>query len=71
MYSSSCPQASILCLHNEPGEAVPTEFFKGEDAIDFVPVRVQSAPRNGGKCPVDEGAEDAVLVGGLGSTSSP
>jgi hypothetical protein len=41
MYSSSCPQASILCLHNDPGKATPAEFFKGEDAVDFVPVRVQ------------------------------
>jgi len=32
------------CLHDDPGKATPAEFFKGEDAVDFVPVRVQPAP---------------------------
>ena len=51
------------CLHHDPGKATPTELFKGEDAVDFVPVRVQPATRNGGKCPVDKGAKYAVFFG--------
>jgi hypothetical protein len=51
------------CLHDEPGEATPTEFFKGEDPVDFVPVRMKSAPGDGGKRPVDKGAEYAVFGG--------
>jgi len=51
------------CLHDEPGKATATEFFKGEDAVDFMPVRVKPAPGYSGKRPVDKGAEDAVFVG--------
>ena len=29
------------CLHDEPGKATYTELFQGEDAVDFVPVRMQ------------------------------
>ena len=53
------------CLHHDPGKATPAEFFKGEDASDFVPVLVQSAPRNRSERPVDKGAENTVL-GGVG-----
>ena len=49
------------CLHHDPGKATPTELFQGEDAIDFVPVGMQPAPRNGSERPLDEGAEYAVF----------
>ena len=48
-------------LHNKPGKATPTELFKGEDAVDLVPVLVQAAPGNCGEPPVDECAENPVL----------
>jgi len=51
------------CLHDEPGKASPTEFFEGEDAVDFMPVRVKPAPGYRGKCAVDKGAEYAVFSG--------
>ncbi len=51
------------CLHYEPGKATPAEFFKGKDAVDFMPVRVKSAPCDGDKRPVDKGAENAVFFG--------
>ncbi len=50
-------------LHHEPGEAPPTELFKGENAIDFGPVLVQSALCYRGKRPVDKGAENPVFCG--------
>ncbi len=59
------PACIDQCLHHEPGEATPTEFFKGEDAVDFVPVRVKPAPCYRGKRPVDKGTEYAVF-GGVG-----
>ena len=51
------------CLHHEPGKATPAEFFKGEDTVDFMPIRMKPAPRNGGKCPVDKCAKNAVFIG--------
>jgi len=42
---------------------VPAEFFKGEDAIDFVAVRVLPAPDNYSQGPVNKGAENAVFGG--------
>ena len=57
------PAGIDQCLHHDPGKAASTEFFEGKNAVDFVPVRVQSAPRNGGKCAVDKRAENAVFVG--------
>jgi hypothetical protein len=57
------PAGVDQCLHDEPGKATPTELFQGENAVDFVPVGVQPAPRNGGKRSVDEGAEYAVFSG--------
>ena len=50
-------------LYDEPGQATSTEFFKGEDAIDFVTVRMKPAPCDRGKCPINKGAENAVLCG--------
>jgi hypothetical protein len=49
------------CLHHEPGKTAPTEFFKGEDAVDLVPVLVQTAPGNGGERAVDKCTENPVL----------
>jgi hypothetical protein len=64
MYSSSCPQASILCLHDEPGKAVPAELFQGKDAVDFVPVRMKpDTSATAAIRPVDKGAENAVFSG--------
>ena len=57
------PAGVDQCLHNDPGKATSTELFQGEDAVDFVPVRMQPTPRNGGERPVDEGAENAVFSG--------
>ncbi len=51
------------CLHDEPGETPPTELFKGEDAVNFIPILVKPAPRNRSKRPVDKGAEDPVFSG--------
>ena len=59
------PAGVDQCLHHEPGKATPAEFFQGEDAVDFMPVRVQPAPRYRGERPVDKGTEDAVF-GGVG-----
>ena len=42
---------------------MPAEFFKGEDAIDFVAVRVLPAPDNYSQGPVNKGAENAVFGG--------
>jgi hypothetical protein len=62
------PAGVDQCLHHDPGKASPMELFEGEDAIDFVPVRMKPGTwRYSGKCPVDKGAEYAVFVGGLGS----
>jgi hypothetical protein len=49
------------CLNDEPGEAMPPEFFKGKDTINFVSVLVQSAPCYRCKSPVDKGAEYPVF----------
>ena len=57
------PAGIDQCLHHDPGKATPAELFEGKNAVDFMPVRVQSAPGNGGKCPVDKGAENAVFSG--------
>ena len=57
------PAGIDQCLHHEPGKATPAVFFKREDAVDFVPVGMQSAPRYRGKRAVDKGAEDAVFRG--------
>ena len=48
-------------LHHEPGQATPTELFKGEDPVYLVPVLVQPAPGNGSEPPVDKCAENPVL----------
>jgi hypothetical protein len=56
------------CLHNDPGKATPAEFFKGEDAVDFMPVLVQSAPRNGAaSVPSIKVPNMRSSAGGLGS----
>ncbi len=57
------PAGVDQCLHDEPGKATPTELFQGEDAVDFVPVGMQPAPRNGSERPVDKGAENTVFSG--------
>ena len=57
------PAGVYQCLHHEPGEATPAVFFKGKDTVDFVSVRMKSAPCDGGKRPVDKGAEYAVFSG--------
>ena len=59
------PAGVDQCLHDEPGKATPTELFQGEDAVDFMPVRMKPAPCDGSKRPVDERAEYAVF-GGIG-----
>ena len=63
MYSFSSPQASTSACTTSRASPSPTEFFQGEDAIDFVPVGMQPAPRNGSERPVDKGAENAVFSG--------
>jgi hypothetical protein len=63
MYSTSWPQASISACTTILARPSPAELFKGEDAVDFVAVRVQSAPGYRGQGPIDKGAEYAVFVG--------
>ena len=57
------PAGIDQCLHDEPGEAAPAELFKGENTVDFMPVRMKPAPRYRGKRPVDKCAEYAVFIG--------
>jgi hypothetical protein len=62
------PAGVDQCLHHDPGKATPTELFKGEDAVDFVPVLVQSAPRNGAaSVPSTKVPNMRSSAGGLGS----
>jgi len=57
------PAGIDQCLHDEPGKTTPTELFKSENAVNFVPVRVQPAPCYRCEGTVDKGAEDAFLFG--------
>ena len=63
MYNTSWPQASISACTTILARPSPAEFFKGEDTVDFMPIRMKPAPRYRGKRPVDKGAEYAVFIG--------
>ena len=55
-------------LHDESCEATTAELFEGKNAIDFVPVLVQSAPRNGAaSVPSTKVPNMRSSAGGLGS----